>query len=104
MKPTPPRRKRRAPRKTAPSERTAARHDGDQPTKGHTTVHATEGATELPAVAQLSLLGGFELTLDGESVELPHSAQRLISFLALRRRALMRVFVAGTLWSDASEA
>jgi DNA-binding SARP family transcriptional activator len=54
---------------------------------------------------RLSLLGGFGLLIDGESVELPHSAQRLISFLAVHPRVLLRrVFVAGRLWTDASEA
>ena len=54
---------------------------------------------------RLSLLGGFGLRVDGESVELPHSAQRLISFLALNPRVRMRrVFVAGRLWTEASEA
>jgi DNA-binding SARP family transcriptional activator len=57
-----------------------------------------------PAVVRLSLLGGFDLRLDGASVELPPSAQRLISFLALHRRSLMRLFVAGSLWADAGEA
>lgn len=54
---------------------------------------------------RLSLLGGFELRVDGATVDLPHSAQRLISFLALHRQMLLRrVFVAGSLWTDASDA
>jgi DNA-binding SARP family transcriptional activator len=54
---------------------------------------------------RLSLLGGFGLRVDGERIELPHSAQRLISFLALQPRVpLRRVFVAGSLWTEASEA
>jgi DNA-binding SARP family transcriptional activator len=57
-----------------------------------------------PPAARLSLLGGFELQFHGESVELPLAAQRLIAFLALHPRALMRVFVAGSLWMDASES
>jgi DNA-binding SARP family transcriptional activator len=61
------------------------------------------GSPHAPA-AQLTLLGGFELRLHGAAVELPHSAERLISFLALHRRELMRVFVAGSLWIDASES
>ena len=56
------------------------------------------------AVAQLSLLGGFELWVHGESVDLPASAQRLIAFLALHPRALARVFVAGRLWTDTGES
>jgi DNA-binding SARP family transcriptional activator len=55
-------------------------------------------------VAHLALLGGFDLQIDGASVELPPSAQRLISFLALKSRAQMRVFVAGSLWADAGDA
>jgi DNA-binding SARP family transcriptional activator len=54
---------------------------------------------------RLSLLGGFGLRVDGETVELPHTAQRLISFLAVHPRVLLRrVFVAGRLWTEASEA
>jgi DNA-binding SARP family transcriptional activator len=65
---------------------------------------------ELPARepcedVRLSLLGGFGLHVEGERVELPHSAQRVISFLALHPRVpLRRVFVAGCLWTEASEA
>jgi len=51
----------------------------------------------------LSLLEGFELRLDGERVDLPLSAQRLIAFLALHNRPLQRGFVAGNLWIDSSE-
>ena len=53
--------------------------------------------------ARLCLLGGFELRLGGELVELPQSAERLVAFLALHPRPLARVFVAGRLWTDASE-
>jgi DNA-binding SARP family transcriptional activator len=63
-----------------------------------------ERAVVSPPVAQLTLLGGFELRLDGVVVELPQSAQRLVAFLALRQRTLSRVFVAGCLWTDAGEA
>jgi len=55
-------------------------------------------------IARLALLGGFDLKVDGAPVDVPPSAQRLISFLALHQRALLRVFVAGSLWSDASDA
>lgn len=62
----------------------------------------------IPAVVDeeaidLSLLEGFELRLDGEPVDLPLSAQRLIAFLALHDRPLQRGFVAGNLWMDSSE-
>jgi DNA-binding SARP family transcriptional activator len=49
------------------------------------------------------LLGGFDLRLDGRRVALSHSSQRLISFLALHPRSLLRVFVASSLWTEASE-
>lgn len=49
------------------------------------------------------LIGGFELRCDGEPVSLPLSAQRLIAYLALRDRPLLRIHVAGSLWLDSSE-
>lgn len=51
----------------------------------------------------LKLIGGFELRCDDEQVELPLSAQRLVAYLALRERPLLRIHVAGTLWLDSSE-
>lgn len=51
----------------------------------------------------LSLLNAFELRCDGLPVELPLSAQRLLAFVALHEHPLQRVFVAGTLWIDASD-
>ena len=52
---------------------------------------------------RLTLMNGFELTCDGERVCVPHNSQRLIAYLALRDRPLLRVHVAGTLWIDSSE-
>ncbi len=49
------------------------------------------------------LLNAFELRVDGQPIDLPMSARRLLAFLALRGRALQRVHVAGTLWIDMSE-
>jgi DNA-binding SARP family transcriptional activator len=49
------------------------------------------------------LLGGFSVTCNSEEVELPLSAQRLISFLALQEVPLLRLYVAGVLWPDTSE-
>lgn len=51
----------------------------------------------------LALLKGFDLSCGGERVALPLSAQRLMAFLALNERPLLRVYVAGTLWTDSSE-
>jgi DNA-binding SARP family transcriptional activator len=54
-------------------------------------------------VARLGLLQGFELVLDGRPVHLPLSGQRVLAFLALQNRPVQRVYVAGSLWLDASE-
>ncbi len=53
--------------------------------------------------ARLSLLQGFELEHDQAPVLLPLTAQRLVAFLALHRRRLLRVYVAGVLWIDSSQ-
>ncbi len=50
------------------------------------------------------LLGGFEVSCDGAVLELPLGPQRLVAFLALQPRPVMRAFVAGQLWLRSSEA
>lgn len=57
-----------------------------------------------PGALQLTLMRGFELTCDGWRISLPRSAQRLIAFLALNQRPMLRRYVACMLWLDASEA
>jgi DNA-binding SARP family transcriptional activator len=52
---------------------------------------------------QLSLLGGFELRCTGREVAVSRSGQRLLALLALQARPLQRLWVAGTLWIDATE-
>ena len=52
---------------------------------------------------RLQLLDAFELLRDGVPVPLPLSAQRLLAFVALQSRRLLRVHVAGMLWLDVSE-
>lgn len=52
---------------------------------------------------RLTLLDGFELRHGEERVQLPLGSQRLVAFLALHDRPLLRVHVAGALWLDASE-
>jgi DNA-binding SARP family transcriptional activator len=51
----------------------------------------------------LQLLGGFELVVDGRTVPTSASSQRLLAFLALRRAAVPRPYVAGSLWPDATD-
>ena len=75
------------------------------PGVGMTSV-ATAPADPLTAAkarTSLSLLDAFELHCDGEPVELPLSAQRLLAFVALHDHRLLRVYVAGKLWSHVSE-
>jgi DNA-binding SARP family transcriptional activator len=51
----------------------------------------------------VQLLGGFEVRSESGPVPLPMSAQRLVSFLALRERPVLRLYVAGNLWLDSTE-
>jgi DNA-binding SARP family transcriptional activator len=51
----------------------------------------------------LTLLGGFQLRRDGGVVALPLPAERLLAFVALHDRPLLRPYIAGVLWSDATE-
>jgi DNA-binding SARP family transcriptional activator len=52
---------------------------------------------------QLALMGGFDLRVDGQIVALPMAAQRLLAFLALHERRLLRDYVAGSLWPESEE-
>ena len=52
---------------------------------------------------RLALLDSFQLTCDGVDVPLPLSAQRLLAFLALHPRPLLRGYIAGALWPNTSE-
>lgn len=58
---------------------------------------------ETTSGTQLAVLHGFELRHDGRAVRVPLSAQRILAFLALQERPVRRLFVAGNLWTDASE-
>jgi DNA-binding SARP family transcriptional activator len=53
---------------------------------------------------ELRLLEGFELLLDGGAQSQPLSVQRLLAFLALHDRPPRRVYVAGQLWPETTEA
>jgi DNA-binding SARP family transcriptional activator len=54
-------------------------------------------------VLELGLLGGFQLTRDGEVLLLSLVDQRLVAFLAVHQRPLQRTYVAGNLWTDSAE-
>ena len=55
------------------------------------------------ASTALSLLGGFELRMDGERVSVPSPARRLLVFLALGLRPMARIYVSQSLWADVTE-
>lgn len=61
----------------------------------------TPGAAQTPV--RLGLLGGFRLNIEAEDVPLPMNAQRLVCFLALHDRPLLRTFVAGSLWGESTD-
>jgi DNA-binding SARP family transcriptional activator len=52
---------------------------------------------------RLGLLGGFRLSVEGEVLTLPMNSQRLVSFLALQARPLLRTFVSGSLWPESTD-
>ena len=70
-------------------------------------VHEIGGGINPPVLTsagvRLSLLGGFALARDGNVVDLPATAQRVVAFLALHERPLQRTYVSGTLWPNSSE-
>src|SRR5262249_32748859 len=51
----------------------------------------------------VGLLGGFSLRNRGVAISVPASAQRVIALLALKPRALERVYVASLLWGHTNE-
>ncbi|TQF68287.1 transcriptional regulator [Rhodococcus spelaei] len=57
-----------------------------------------------PSRHQLSVVDGFELRRGGLEVPVAHSAQRLLAFLALQARPVLRSYVSGSLWPDSDIA
>lgn len=51
----------------------------------------------------LRLTTEFQLLADATPIRLPHSAERIVSYLALARGPVTRSTLAGTLWPDVSE-
>ena len=64
-----------------------------------------DGASSDPSTGRLSLalLGGFDLTDDTESVALPTAVQRVVTFVALHDKPVLRGYVAGSLWGDVTD-
>jgi DNA-binding SARP family transcriptional activator len=64
---------------------------------------AENGLGNRAETPSLSLLGGWRLELNGHPQDVQRSVQRLLAFVALRRRS-SRDVVAGQLWPDCPEA
>jgi DNA-binding SARP family transcriptional activator len=62
-----------------------------------------EASPVVGAAASVHLLGGFELVAAGRTIDVPLGTQRLLAFLALRERPVLRSHVAGSLWPDTCE-
>lgn len=56
-----------------------------------------------PLEIQLCLLDGFELVSGPDRTQLPLGAQRVVAFIALHDRPLLRGYVSGSLWLDSTE-
>jgi DNA-binding SARP family transcriptional activator len=55
------------------------------------------------APRRVCLMSEFQLIVDGVDVSVPHSAQRVIAYLALAQRPVARSRLAGELWLDVPE-
>jgi DNA-binding SARP family transcriptional activator len=64
---------------------------------------ATPHRTGRPESCRLSLLGGFNLVYHDREVALAPGPQKLLAFLGLHLRPLLRTYVAGSLWPDGTE-
>jgi DNA-binding SARP family transcriptional activator len=78
--------------------------DGARRRSGGGSTGALEGTAMNTGTIQLKLMSGFELRVDGTSVDVPSNAQRVLAYLALRDRPLSRMNVASALWLDLTEA
>ena len=52
---------------------------------------------------ELRLLGGFQLSCGGRSIQTTPSLERVVAFLALEDRPLPRAYVAASLWPETSD-
>jgi DNA-binding SARP family transcriptional activator len=97
------------PYRQMPSGAIAMDHQGAAPEPpgldglGHAGRLGTVGrAAEAPHV-RLSLLGGFQLVIDGEGVVVPASSQRVLAFLGLHTRPQQRPQIARILWHEMTD-
>jgi DNA-binding SARP family transcriptional activator len=59
--------------------------------------------TQQSPTVRIELLGRFRCAVRDEPQKLPMACQRLVAFLALHDRPLLRTFVAASLWLDSDE-
>lgn len=84
-------------------------HQGDAPERpahdnlGHAARLGTVAREGDALPVRLSLLGGFQLVIDGEGVVIPASSQRVLAFLGLHSRPQQRPHVARILWHDMTD-
>ena len=67
-------------------------------------VAATPGSYSSALPRSIWLIDGFECCVGSETLELPRGCQRLVAFLALWERPVLRSFVSGSLWPDTDGA
>src|SRR3984893_6412127 len=67
------------------------------------SISPAPSSAEATTGTHLTLLGGFQLRHDRQLVALPLPAERLLAFVALHDRPLLRPYIAGMLWSEATE-
>lgn len=67
-------------------------------------MHPAPGDDGIEPRLEIRLLGGFGLSSGGTDVPVAKGSQRLLAFLAVRRRPVPRMVVAGTLWPAVGEA
>ena len=61
------------------------------------------GAASVPAPFRVQLLDSFALVRGDEPVALPPSVERLVVFVTIQDRLLLRQYVAGSLWPETTE-
>jgi DNA-binding SARP family transcriptional activator len=71
---------------------------------GRKPLYPEHGALPHEQPLGIRLLGGFGLSSDGDDVPVAKGSQRLLAYLAVRRRPVPRMVVAGTLWPAVGEA
>lgn len=66
-------------------------------------VPALAGHSGGPRAARVILMGEFQLLISGRQLRIPHSAERVLAYLALAGRPVARTRLACALWEDGSE-